>query len=328
MKPVLFFAALGLMLSGCLRYPVTGPTYDRLANLPTEPHERDVKILFPGDPLPEEPYVKLGVVEVHGGGFTSYNELVRALQAQARALGVDVVQLFDRKYMEDTYTAWELTTTDIYSNLAGIGFVSLNNAEYLTNYVATEAIYLYHDSIGWPSEPVCRVTRSYNDQAPTISGDKSFADLIATYSLEHLRYEEAPNWTYYLDQRGRVVSRTYRSEGVRLKKCWFTYNGYGKVTEVRIRRYYPEQVDDKVVIRYDDQKNIAEKLIYQDGHLALREIPAYNERGLRAGSEFYQVAEGAPDQPYLRVVYEFFDPAKLPVGDALVNAKNNVAAEQ
>lgn len=81
-----------------------------------------------------------------------------------------------------------------------------------------------------------------------------------------------------------------------MKKCWFAYNGYGKVTEVRIRRFYPERLDEKVVIRYDEQKNVAEKQIYQEGRLVYREIPAYDARGLRAGSAYYLAQDGSPDR--------------------------------
>ena len=328
MKLILSLLALGLLFSGCMRYPTTHPTYDRLVNLPTEPHEREVAVLFPSDPLPAEPYVKLGMVEVHGGGFTSYNELIRVLQAQAQTLGVDAVLLSDKKYTEDTYGDWEVTHTDIYSNLAGLGLLYLPNAEYLKRYVEAEVIYLYRDSLGRHGEAECRVIRTYNDQPPAIVGDKSYADFVATYSLEHLRHEETPDWYYFLDERQRVSTRVYRPNGLLVKKCWFTYNGYGQVTEVRIRRFYPRRVDEKVILRYDDQRNVAEKQIYREGQLVYREIPAYDARGLRAGSEYYLVEQGAPDQPYLKVVYQFFDPDNLPVGKALVNAKNTVATEQ
>ncbi len=321
MKPILCLVASGLLLSGCLRYPATGPTYDRLANLPTEPHKREVKILFPGDPLPEGRYVKLGVVEVHGGGFSSYNALVRELQGRAQTLGVDVVKLFDRKYMEDTYTAWDdRTTTDVYSNLAGVGFVSLVEANYLSDYVAEEEIYLYRDSVGWQAEPVCQVVPSYNDQPPKITGEKNYANFVSAYSLEHLRYEETPNWTYYLNERGLVNRRTYRVDGLVVKRCLFAYER-GRVVEVRIRHVYPRRIDERVVIRYNEQNNIAEQQIYQEGRLVYREIPAYNARGQRAGSAFYVVKEGAADRPYLKVVYRFFDPSNLPTDAALVDAQ-------
>jgi hypothetical protein len=321
MKPILCLIVSSLLLSGCLRYPTTGPTYDRLANLPTEPHERKVKILFPGDPLPTGRYVKLGVVEVHGGGFSSYNALIRELQGRAQTLGVDVVQLFDRKYMEDTYTAWDdRTTTDVYSNLAGIGFISLADADYLSDYVSEKEIYLYRDSIGWQPEPVCRVVPSYNDQPPKITGEKNYADFVSAYSLEHLRYEETPNWTYYLNERGLVNRRTYRTGGVVVKRCRFTYER-GRVTEVRIRHFYPRQLDEKVIIRYNEHGHIAEQRIFQEGSLVYREVPAYDAQERWAGSEYYVVKEGGADRPYLKVVYRFFDPSSLPADGALVDAQ-------
>ncbi len=180
-------------------------------------------------------------------------------------------------------------------------------------------MYPYRDSLGRHGEAACRVTRTYNDQPPAIVGDKSYADFVAAYSLEHLAYEETSAWHYYLDERQCVKTRVYSLKGVAVKKCRFTYNGYGQVTEVRIRRFYPERVDEKVIVRYDDQKNVAEKQIYREGQLVYREMPAYDERGLRAGGEYYLVEQGAPDQPYFKVVYQFFDPNNLPVGKAMVN---------
>ena len=138
----------------------------------------------------------------------------------------------------------------------------------------------------------CRTVRAYNDQEPEVTGDKSYADFVATYSLEHLAYEETSAWHYYLDERQRVKTRIYSPKGVVVKKCRFTYNGYGQVTEVRIRRFYPERADEKVIIRYDDQKNVAEKQIYREDKLMYREIPAYDERGLRAGSEYHLIEQG------------------------------------
>lgn len=321
MKPILLLLALSLLFTGCLRYPATYPTYDRLVNLPTEAHEREVSMLFASDPLPSEPYVRLGMVEVHGSGFTSYNELIRSLQAKAQKLGADAVQLSDKKYTEDTYGSGEAIYTDTRSNLAGLGILYLKNATYLDRYVEAELFYPYNDSTGQYGEVACRIVRTYNDQPSETIGDKSYADFVATYSLEHLRYEEAPDWEYYLDERGRARIRVYRPNGLLVKKCWFTYNGYGQVTEVRIRHFYPQRVDEKVVVRYDEQKNVAEKQIYQEGRLVYREIPAYDVRGLRAGSASYLAQDGSPDRPYLKVVYQFFDPSQLPLGDALVNAE-------
>ncbi len=318
MKPTLPLLAFIVLFSSCLRYPATYPNYDRLVNLPTEPHEREVSILFDSDPLPREPYIKLGMVEVHGGGFASYNKLIRALQAEVRELGADAVQLSDKKYTEDTYTSWDLVGTDTYGSLAGLSILYLKNADYLERYVEAELFYPFNDSTSRYNEAACRVVRTYNDQESKIIGDKSYADFVATYSLEHLRHEETQDWYYFLDGRQRVSTRVYRPNGLLVKKCWFAYNGYGQVTEVRIRRFYPERRDEKVIIRYDDQKNVAEKQMYREGQLAYREIPAYDERGLRAGSEYYYVQEGQPDQPYLKVVYQFFDPNNLPVGEALV----------
>ena len=55
-------------------------------------------MLFPGEGLADGPFVTLGVVEVHGGGFAPYNQMIRKLQAKAQTLGVDAVQLFDKQY--------------------------------------------------------------------------------------------------------------------------------------------------------------------------------------------------------------------------------------
>ena len=82
-----------LLGAGCMhRYRLT-PTSDTLVDIPIPPHDREVAIIFPGEPMPSEKYLKIGVVEARGGQYTSYNTLIKLLQTEAQASGIDAVQL-------------------------------------------------------------------------------------------------------------------------------------------------------------------------------------------------------------------------------------------
>ena len=316
MKPYLLL--LSVFAVGCMRYPSSPPGYDRLANLPTEPHHREVTILFPTDPLPSAPYLRVGMLEARGGQYTSYNELIRELQLQGQELGVDAVQLFDKQYIEETGGS-EVIDTYVSSTLSGLGILYVENAAYLRQYVQAKELYGYNDSTQQYDRLVCRTALSYDGTPPSIAGNVLYAGFFTKYDLDHLYYEETDDWRYSIDQYGRVDQRSYRPQGTLRKKCKFTFNTLGQITEVRIRYIASPPWEERMQLQYDEAGQVIEKTIVRPGFPTLREIPAYDGQGRQVGSEFLR-AIGEQFQPYLRLMYRFFDPDKLPTDGSLVKA--------
>ena len=317
MKPCLLL--LGLLATGCTRY-LTHPTaYDRLVNLPTEPHKREVDILFSHDPPPNEPYIKVGVLEARGGEHTSYNELIREMQISAQELGVDAIQLLEKKYIADT-EGTEVVDTYVTSTLAGLGLLYIKNATYLRRYVQAKDLYQYNDTTGRYDQLVCHAESAYDGTDPVVTGDPSWINLINRYDLNHLRYEETSDWWYTTDSYRQVAERGYSPNGSLIKKCKFTYNEQGQIARVLIRYPYRQQGTETIHLLYGEAGQILEKYIEREGQVPLREVPAYDEEGNLVGSEIFEARNGDQFDPYLRVVYRFFDPNNLPANSLVVTS--------
>ena len=312
-----YLILLSLLTVGCARYPQSSLPRP-LANLPTEPHQREVAILFANDPPPSESYIKIGVLEAYGDQFTSYNDLIRNLQQQGQDLGVDAVQLLGKDYVEETEGV-DAITTYVTTTLSGLGMLYLKNADYLSRYVQSKEVYFYNDTTGRYDELILRKDVSYDGTEPTITGNRIGIRFLRDYSLDHLYHEETADWWYASDAKGRVFRRGYHPEGYLLKTVKFSYDSVDRVKEAQIRYTGGRRPPETIQFIYNEQGKVKKKHIYQDGKLTLREIPAYDKRGQCAGSEFFRIGDGQRGEPYLRVVYRFFDPENLPVHESLVN---------
>ncbi len=314
-----YMTLLALLATGCARYPHQSLDYP-LANIPIESHERKVAVLFATDPLPHRPYIKVGVLEAYGNQFTSYNDLIRRLQARGQEMGVDAVQILQKHYIEDTeedvITDW--VDTDITSKLSGLGILYVDSATYLSQYVQAQEVHLYNEQTQQYDSLACRITLSYNGEDPEITGLPRYAALTRNYASDHLVYEETRDWWYTTDTYNRVRIRGYSPNQFLLKRVKLEYDDANQVAQAQI--IYPNRTQESVQFLYDTTGHITEKQIELREGITLREIPAYNEQGRQVGSEFFQLDSAQTFQPYFRIVYHFFDPENLGVDESLVQA--------
>lgn len=287
-----------LLLSGCtIGYqPYYGPS-NMLVDFPLPPHDHEVPIYFPVDTLPDEEYIRIGVLEARGAAFTPYNELIYYLQEQGRYYGVDAIQIIDKQTNE----------TEYYSSavLAGLGLKSLKNLDYLEQYVKSKEVYLLEDDYS-PSGPwVAKLWTGFDGRVQRVDGNPMYSEIVEKHSLDYLLYEKDHHWRYANDPQGNIRMRVRSIQAVPQLRVWFTYKYQGFPSTARIRDY-PTKAETLIEFEYDGYGHIVEKMIYLPNDKVLKEIPSYDADGKQVGSEYFTVVPGQPDKPYMRVIHYFY----------------------
>ena len=296
-----FFPLLSVfLLSGCtIGYQLYDGPSTMLVDFPLPPHDHEVPIYFPVDTLPDEEYIRIGVLEAWGYAYTSYNELIHHLQEEGRHYGVDAIQIIDKQTTETEYSSSTV--------LAGLGLKSLKNMDYLDQYVKAKEVYLLKDDYS-PSGPwVAKLWTGFDGQVQRVDGNPMYSEIIEKYSLNYLLYQRDNQWRYANDPQGNVRMRVRTAPAGPQLRVWFTYKYPGFPSTARIRDY-PTKTETLIQFEYNGHGQIIEKMIYLPNDKVLKEIPSYDADGKQVGSEFFEVIQGQPDQPYLRVIHYFYSP--------------------
>ncbi|MEM9673765.1 MAG: hypothetical protein ACFB15_29370 [Cyclobacteriaceae bacterium] len=301
---------LGIVLTGC--YVGYTPSYydqDMLVDFPLLPHTAEVSVYFPQDTLPDEEYIRVGVLEVRGDEFTSYNTLIRKLQVQAQKRGVDAIQLMGKQtYLEEGYEE-----SYVLSELSGIGIKYVKNIDYLSEFIKSQEIYFsgrgYNpsDSGRW----VAKIWLDFNRQVTQMEGEKNYLQFVRKHSLDYLLYSNSEKWRYTLDEHQQINKRTrVGSAGVQLR-VWFSYQVKDLPNFVRIREY-PSRKETSIWFAYDAEGRILKKRItLPDGEM-IDQILVYDAIGRHTKSEYYWVQANDQLSPYLLVKHQFYSPDDIP----------------
>ena len=325
MKAFLLITVTLILCSGCMRSYYSVPAHDTLIDIPIPPHDREVAIIFPGESMPSEEYLKIGVVEVRGGEYTSYNTLIKLLQTEAQAVGVDAVQLFgkqqygkvesDETFLESLSEAIsgeeevDEYATIITTTLSGLGIRYLKNMDYLSQYVKAHHLYLFNDTTQQYDHWEATAHTDFNKEIQSVEGNDTLYYQFRQYLLDYLRDEESDAWKYGRDEHQRIHKRFLMQGEYPVMKCWFTYQWPYKIQEVKIK-HFPSKLEEHILFTYDSEHRLIEKSIQRSGQLFLRETLAYDERCLLAERTFFRVSKNSK-VPYAKIKYEYHHPKEV-----------------
>ncbi|WKN46233.1 hypothetical protein [Tunicatimonas pelagia] len=301
-----FWFLLSTVLTSCtVGYFPDRNSQNMLVDFPLLPHSEEIGTYLPGDSLPAEAYIRVGVLEVRGGEFTTYNELIRRMQRRAQEQGVDAIQILDKQhYIDECDGCWDEVTTI----LSAVGLKFTKNLDYLSEYLKAKEIYALHDNDSSKQAGNWNTKVWFDfDRTPTgIEGQKDYATFIERYSLDYLLYEENRRWRYATDEYGRprMRVRTHAS-GTPHLRVWFTYDAV-RPSLVRIKDLSSRE-ESSIQFTYDTFGSLMKKHITLPDGDVIEQVPTYDAEGKQVSSGYYRIRE-EEREPYLRVVYKFYSP--------------------
>jgi hypothetical protein len=145
-----FICSLGL--SGCITQLNTAPAVSsswrpyfigtRLTDIPTPPNaQRNIEVFFPGERLPDSPYVKIAILNGDGGAT---DDQVESLKERAKVTGADAIFLINPRVYIDTNHS-----SSSYMDAVAIKYV--HNINYLDQYIKRKRLY-FRDTTDWKEE--------------------------------------------------------------------------------------------------------------------------------------------------------------------------------
>ncbi len=279
---------------------------DLLVDFPLLPHSDEVTVYFPDDSLPAEAHVRVGVLEVRGGEFTTYNELLRRMRVQAQERGVDAIRILNRQHYTDKCEwCWD----DVTTILSAVGLKFVKNLDYLSDYVKAQEIYALNASSDQLGEWSAKVWFDFDGIATSVEGNRNHAEFVERYSLDYLLHQQNRRWRYAPDEYGRtrVRVRTHAS-GTPHLRVWFTYDAV-RPTFVRIKDLQTRE-ESSMQLTYDFGGILLKKRITLPNRNVVEQIPIYDSQGKQIGSEYYRIRE-EERIPYLQVSYDFYAPEDM-----------------
>jgi len=294
---------LSITLVGCtVGYLPNYYDQDMLVDFPLLPHDAEVPIYFSQDTLPDEEYIRVGVLEARGGEFASYNTLIRKLQAQAQERGVDAIQLMDKQVEASEYYGTSI--------LSGIGIKYVKNLDYLSDFVMAQEVYLpYSSAMATDSERwTTKVWLGFDGHPQRVEGNREYADFIRRHSLEYLLYEQNAQWRYALDEYGQIRMRVHTNGvGSPHLRVWFSYQIRHHPNLVRVKKY-PDKEESTIWFAYDAEGRILKKRITLPDGKIVDQILLHDAIGRHIKSEYYWVDSDQKLTPYLIVKHQFYSP--------------------
>ena len=331
MKNLFVSVFLAVALQACMQpYQLTTfPNQGKLTPFPVPPpHEREVKIYFPGEAVRDTDYVKIMVLETSAYSGTSYDDLVKLMKAKARLHGLDAVILLEK---EDKVTAAyhsgssskvgnnttyrpSYYTYSSYPVLSGLGIVYRKNLNYVTRYLKSMTL----TEAGTGNQQQVRLDLDGNPLRPYVfSAEKQdfFADYTRKFEPFYL-LKQNKNWFLFNDETGRLRKREYQyyssptqvfnySAGYVGRSCKFTYNK-DTIQEIRLADGLAAEFIKvyHITLTYDAQKRISQTLIRLERKPFLKQKFYYDEENRLIRSELFKT-DGSEEMLFLKTEYQY-----------------------
>jgi hypothetical protein len=307
---LLYVPALLTCLAGCMTaYP---PRPRQLVDIPLRPHRHDVKVFLEGE-KPESPdYYKVVALDVPIS-YGTFHDKLTAFKSQGQRLGLDAVLLTGST---QAYAPGEYGPVP-YGSVHAIGIKYRDSLYYVSEYMKRKDVFV-HDPTG---DTVLAYQANFNLLGeelpnPRYRTDTLYRRYVQRYALDYL-LNATDRWAYMADGRGNIQLRTHYFRGMPEITCTFKYNEHENVSEMTITseaKAYQDyrRIKERVVLTYDRQLLVAEKLIYgPKKQLKFREEVAYYASGRIRQTTLYAVRKGW-EQPLVTTVYHYHSPNDLP----------------
>jgi hypothetical protein len=304
--------AVLFVFTGCMtNYPFTSDPY-RIKEFPTPRHNREVKIYFPGEKLPDKPYIQTHTFEARHYPGAPITVQVRQIREQARAAGVDAVIIMSHRDQAELTRYGHLMMVN---TLTALGIKFKENVDYLHMYRSIDQLYAFNAEKD-TFELVANLYPDFDGQVKTVEvlddaemGKFYFENYIRRYSLDFLLGDKSPNWRYKTKLSGLVTRREYIKDGLKHIKLDLHYEpDTRKLTRIDASIFNPGEVwhNYEILLEFGPNKMISEKKILSNGNLELIERFYYDEKDRLLTSTYHKIVDGQ-EQPFLQTHYYYYD---------------------
>lgn len=258
-------------LSGCIILPKPVPEA-RLTALPTPPHNRPVKIIFPGEAPPTAPYVKIKVLSVKRSAGIPTTNLVQELADRAQREGADAILILGKNVYSEIQssttttmdsTGFQTSTSNStweWQDVSALAIKYLSNLDYLPDYVREKRLLHWNAGL-W--QPLATGRVNYDGPTSWQPATGTLLDLWTACDLDIILPEkDRPGLKYSDGVDGRRVSnwvsgpRPDRKYRIRLSTT-----GRLEVAESRFLRGLHAGQTEKILYRYDDEGRLSSRQI-------------------------------------------------------------------
>ncbi len=307
---LLFVPALLTSLYGCMTaYP---PRPRQLVDVPLRPHHHDVKVYLEGE-KPESPdYYKVVALDVPIA-YGTFHDKLSSFKYQGQRLGLDAVLLMGST---QTYAPGEYGPVP-YGSVHAIGIKYRDSLYYVSEYLKRKDVYV-HGPTGDTSLAYRANFNLMGEELPNprYRTDTVYRRYVQRYALDYL-LNATDGWAYMADGRGNILQRIHYFRDLAELTCTFKYNEYENVSEIGItsvaKTYHdPRWFRERVVLKYDPQLLVAEKLIFgPKKQLKFREEVSYYPSGRVRQTTLYAQRRGW-EQPLVTTLYHYHSFDDLP----------------
>jgi len=320
---ILLFILASLFCAGC--FPFALRTDDRLTPIPTPPHQKAVQIYFPGEKIPEEPYIKIKLISAKNQASAATTSVVKELAARAQKEGADAILVLGKNNYttidETTVTTTDSTGSKTTTSSSSTDWQSVDalcikyikNITYLDQYVREKQL-LARESDAWA--PVAVLQFDLNGMPAGRSGDANWISLIEDYEPGNIWPEQEwsrLNWS----GKGQAVRATRwfrpRNQNWPLRQYRLQKNAAGQLLAFDFRPTTGGNPANRGHAQYfyDDSGRLAMRLLETAAYGLLFEQYHYDTAGKCLYSELVRT-EGNRETPVLQVRYAYYQNGDLP----------------
>lgn len=323
MKNLSLLFMLSVLYSSCYNYYSSsfrnyedGVQLSQFTSIPIKQSTEKIKVIFPGEKIPEEPYIKVDVIDAFGNAQTSTQNLILRLQDQAKAKGIDAIiiiskdnisEIFQDEYCED-YT---VTT----QKMSALGIKFIKNINYLDDCIKGGTILTWDED----KNDLVEKSKFKSDWKGNLveleSGDEFYFDFLYNFSLQHLAYERTSDWVYKINTTSRVEKIIKRNKMDPSDRFVFTKEVklkevYGEIIFADIQSYYNQIYSGKLNFQYDKDNRIIKKNIKSKALGKFQQKFIYDKDGILSEIEVFDMKNATP-KLYLKVVFEKYQQSDL-----------------
>ena len=323
MKNLSLLVMVSILFSSCYNYYSPsfknykdGVQESQFTSIPIKPSVEKVKVIFPGEKVPEEPYIKVDVIDAFGRAQTSTQQMITRLQDQAKTKGMDAIIIISKDniseiFQDDDCEDYTVTT----QKLSALGIKFVKNITYLDECIRGGTILKWNESKNDFVEDSKFKADWKGNLLGVESGGEFYYNFLYNFSLQHLAYERNSSWTFMVHSSTpaeKIIKRAKRdpsrrepyAKEVKLKEV------YKRIVFADVKSFYNQIYSGKVNFRYDKDNRIIKQDIRSKTLGEFQQKFIYDENGTLSEIEVFKM-ESASQKLYFKVVFENYDQSDL-----------------